>query len=356
MQLHFLYRYTVLYMLFIISVVLSACKNDSIPSSINIVPSSHTSPSSGNINSESLPTITHEEPVPTISSVPIKKEDNPSIESISNLSKSKNKGQILINKTILTLGDSFDQVIHKFGNPNRIIETEYDFEYYVYNNNYTNFFMIAIKNKSVVGFYTDSLSFNFLGITPEHSINDINRLLRQSYEIEEILTYSTNHYTLKLLIDKFGTQRVTGVYVLSNTVQYHGFNNAVDKGVELLVYDLTNSIRARNDVSILSWSSTAAISSKKHSTNMATNNFFDHLNPSGKHPGDRMRAEGIALRNYGENIIAGYGTAILSSHGWFNSSGHRKTILNPIFRYLGVGFYYDADSNYKTYITQNFYR
>ena len=65
---------------------------------------------------------------------------------------------------------------------------------------------------------------------------------------------------------------------------------------------------------------------------------------------------GITFQYLGENIIAGYGTAIISTHAWFNSPDHRENILNKNFRNLGVGFTYIKDSDYKTYITQLFYR
>jgi uncharacterized protein YkwD len=157
-------------------------------------------------------------------------------------------------------------------------------------------------------------------------------------------------------MDKIGTQKALGVYLLADKVKKDEFTDSVMKNIELLVYDLTNSVRARNDVPILSWSSSASLSSRKHSYNMAEDNFFDHINPEGQKPGDRVRAEGISYSTIGENIIAGYGTSILSNHAWFNSADHRRVMLNEKYRYLGVGFVYDMSSSYKTYITQDYYR
>ncbi|MBH1942525.1 hypothetical protein I5677_16655 [Mobilitalea sibirica] len=256
----------------------------------------------------------------------------------------------------ITLGESTDSIKKKLGRPNRIDDTEYDFDYYIYNNDYKNLLFLAIQSDKVVGFYTDSIDFTYHGVTYGSSLDRVNSEFDKSFPLDEVLTHKTEEYTIKFLLDKIGSGEVVGIYLLSNSVKIDDYSEAVMRNVELMVYDLTNSVRARNSVPIMSWSSSAAISSRKHSINMALNDFFDHINPHGKTPGERMKEEGIAYRSYGENIVAGYGTAILSTHGWYNSSGHRKNLLNADYRYLGVGFTYEPESTYKTYITQNFYR
>jgi len=268
------------------------------------------------------------------------------------------KGEALhVRNETITLGDSKDSIIKDFGTPDRIVSTEYDFDYYVYNNDYTKFLMVAIKDSQVVGYYTDSLDFSLKGIESGSSLSAVNTALGKSYSLEEIITHEvSDQYTIKVLMDKIGTKKAIGVYVLSASVQSNEYTDTVMRNVELLTFDLTNSVRARNGIIILTWSSAASDSSRKHSIDMATNDFFDHTNLIGENSGDRMKAEGISFTGYGENIIAGYGSAIISNHGWFNSDGHRSNMLNTKFKYLGVGFTYLSDSKYKTYCTQNFYK
>jgi uncharacterized protein YkwD len=157
-------------------------------------------------------------------------------------------------------------------------------------------------------------------------------------------------------MDEMETQKVTGIFLLLNDFQENKFTNDLLKDVELMVYDLTNSIRKRNGLPILSWSSTASKAARKHSKDMANNKYFNHYDLYNKNPGDRLKEEGIYYQSIGENIIAGYGTAIISSHAWFNSLDHRENILNKDYNNLGVGFTYSEDSVYKSYITQVFYR
>lgn len=257
---------------------------------------------------------------------------------------------------LISLGDSKKNLVKKLGIPSRVVDTEYDFDYYVYNNDYKRLVFIAIKNSKVVGFYTDSKDFNFKGFSYGASISNVNHALNENFTLAEVLTQKNDSYTLKVLMDTLDSKTVVGVYLLANNVKMDGYTDSVIKNIELLSYDLTNSVRARYDLSALTWSSTVANASRKHSNNMAEHGFFDHMNPEGQTPSDRMTEAGILYNTIGENIIGGYGTAVLSTHAWFNSSDHRKNMLNKKFRYLGIGFAFQKDSLYKTYITQNYYR
>ncbi len=263
---------------------------------------------------------------------------------------------LLVRNTILRLGDSTDEVIRKLGLPGRIAETEYDFTYYIYNNDYKKLLFVALLDNKVVGFYTDALDFEFHGFRNGASLDEINTALEEDFKLEAVLAKTISEYKVSILMDKLETGKAVGIYVLSDIVKEDGYTEEIITEVEQMVYDLTNSIRVRNGLEPLSWSSSAGQAARKHSMNMAAMDFFDHVDPSFRSPGDRLNAEGISYKKCGENIIAGYGSAILSSHGWYNSKSHRKNLLNDYFRYLGVGFVYDEDSIYKTYITQNFYR
>ena len=48
----------------------------------------------------------------------------------------------------------------------------------------------------------------------------------------------------------------------------------------------------------------------------------------------------------GENIAAGNGTAAATVQQWMDSDGHCANIMNKNYRFLGVGYYYDAAAKY----------
>jgi uncharacterized protein YkwD len=75
------------------------------------------------------------------------------------------------------------------------------------------------------------------------------------------------------------------------------------------------------------------------SEDMATRDFFDHIDPDGNDPWDRAEAAGITGLG-GENIARGQADAQAVMDAWMNSDGHRANILNCNFRTLGVGAFF----------------
>jgi len=78
---------------------------------------------------------------------------------------------------------------------------------------------------------------------------------------------------------------------------------------------------------------------------------FSHTRPDGSDCFSVMRNRG---RTCGENIAAGNATAAATVEQWMHSDGHRKNILNPAFRELGVGYAYEDYSTYRHYWVQLF--
>ncbi|ADO70971.1 CAP domain-containing protein [Stigmatella aurantiaca] len=95
--------------------------------------------------------------------------------------------------------------------------------------------------------------------------------------------------------------------------------------------------------------------SRKHSKDMAVNNFFSHTGTGNTTPWDRMASAGYtSYTSAGENIAAGQTTPAAVVTGWMNSTGHCNNIMNGSFKKLGVGYYYRAGSTYGHYWTQDF--
>ncbi|WP_282204860.1 CAP domain-containing protein [Kitasatospora fiedleri] len=80
-----------------------------------------------------------------------------------------------------------------------------------------------------------------------------------------------------------------------------------------------------------------ATAALRHSEDMAARNFFDHTNPDGAGPQQRIDAVGYAWSGWGENIARGQKDAAAVMESWMNSPGHRANILNCKFTELGVG-------------------
>jgi len=76
-----------------------------------------------------------------------------------------------------------------------------------------------------------------------------------------------------------------------------------------------------------------------HSYNMSERGFFDHLDPDGVGPGDRIYAAGYQGAPVGENIAWGSATPQAVVAAWLASDGHCANMMKPDWDELGVGFY-----------------
>ena len=117
------------------------------------------------------------------------------------------------------------------------------------------------------------------------------------------------------------------------------------------VFDLVNQIREENGLEPFVYNETLAETARAHSQDMIDRDFFDHYNPDGKSPFDRMRDNGLSFSMAAENIAAGQRTPEEVVESWMNSEGHRANILGNCEE-LGVGL--ALGGSYGYYWTQCF--
>jgi uncharacterized protein YkwD len=114
------------------------------------------------------------------------------------------------------------------------------------------------------------------------------------------------------------------------------------------VLRITNAERAQHGCSALTINARLARAAQRHSADMVARHFFDHTDPDGKGPGERLAAAGYPLAAWGENIAAGQQTPTAAMNSWMNSPGHRANILNCGYRAIGIGVAFRAGVPYWT--------
>lgn len=127
------------------------------------------------------------------------------------------------------------------------------------------------------------------------------------------------------------------------------------------ILDLVNAERSNAGLSPLTYNKKLEQSAQAHAEDMQNRNFFDHVNPDGKTPSDRIKATGYldvtgcnCRWSYadGENIAMGQTTPEQVMKDWMNSPGHKANILSTNFTEMGVGYVTGS----KPYWVQNFGR
>lgn len=120
-------------------------------------------------------------------------------------------------------------------------------------------------------------------------------------------------------------------------------NNIVNR-----VLELTNIERSKAGLPPLRLNPQLTTAAQTHSENMARSKSISHQLPGELSLGDRISRAGYKWSAIAENVAAGQKTPELAVSAWINevppNDGHRRNILNPNYRELGVGY----SNNYWT--------
>lgn len=269
------------------------------------------------------------------------------------------------------------------GQPQRIDASEYDYDWWIYNNPLTGYCQIGIEDNKVVTVFVMGSEVDIgpfkIGQSREELNNIVNLNEKVSFEVEQ------NFYRFELTKEEFETAPVVQVGEIWAQVFFDNFSNTlssirfidgktlvkirpyelvyrgelfsanenldkwkeIEKGKSFQILDMTNIIRVRNGLNAVNWDEETAMVAYNHSKEMFQNDYFSHLSPLEGGLSDRLINGGVMFKVAGENIAARYVDAISAVEGWQNSEGHRTTLLNKEFTHLGVGVF-------EKYYTQNF--
>ncbi len=121
-------------------------------------------------------------------------------------------------------------------------------------------------------------------------------------------------------------------------------------------FDAVNRRRVQHGLPALRWNTRLADVARAHSADMAARDYFDHADPEGRHPSDRVVMAGLPFSYVAENIARNHNMpdpVATAVNGWMESPGHRANILGPPYVESGLGVVEAADGTY--YFTQLFY-
>ncbi|MFT8322251.1 MAG: CAP-associated domain-containing protein [Bacillus sp. (in: firmicutes)] len=274
----------------------------------------------------------------------------------------------------IQIGDKKEEVEKHLGEAKRQTINEYGIPWYVYHENYHHFVMVGYdKNQSVKAIYTNQdLIASKNGLKKGIDKNTVLKTLGEPLtELKKGFVYyklpADKDYEMFLLdkeyvtvfFDKEEGNTVTAMQIIDGELEenrtdfYTKSSPDLQKGFEYQLFDLTNASRVNNGLSPLKWNDHVKGTARKHSNDMAVNNYFDHTNLEGESPFDRMLEDGIRYTTAGENLAYGQYSSIFAHEGLMNSSGHRKNILQKDFRNLGIGVAFNAKS--QPYYTENFF-
>ena len=116
---------------------------------------------------------------------------------------------------------------------------------------------------------------------------------------------------------------------------------------------IINQYRAENGRAPLALNTQLTAAADWVSGDMAAKGYFSHTDSLGRNPGQRARDFGYS-GGVGENMAAGYSSALAVFNGWKASPGHNANMLGTTYKVIGIGRIYLPGSPYSVYWTTDF--
>ncbi|ANU15002.1 hypothetical protein B481_2927 [Planococcus halocryophilus Or1] len=274
----------------------------------------------------------------------------------------------------VTLGMRKEEAQEKVGLPLRLMRNEYGTDWHSYHQDFQNYVLLSYDQDGIVnGMFTNQDLFSSKeGITMDSTKSEVRSALGtplkslQKGNVQYILdtrdeydVFKTDNTYTTIFYDIHEEDTVTAVQVIHEELEklrpeiYAESDEKLKEGYEYLLFELTNSARIQRGLPLLKWDSETRTTARKHSADMAENQYFSHTNLAGQSPFDRMKEDGITFYVAGENLAYGQYSSVFAHEGLMNSLGHRENIVKPDFGYLGVGTAFNEEN--QPYYTANFF-
>ncbi|TAA72099.1 CAP domain-containing protein [Planococcus salinarum] len=283
------------------------------------------------------------------------------------------------------IGQSSQKWIDDYGKPARIEPSAFGYEWWIYNQSFSNYKMVGVKDQKVVQVYS-------AGTATDASPYKIGQTMEELYrftiiEDEVTVKFGTNIYTFslsakdrhtrllvsfddiyaQLYIDEKDSMLEAVRFMDAETLIRHqpydmmyvgdllapvspssNLQASIDKANAKQVIDLTNVYRLHHQQKPLTANPAVSMLAERHSRNVARKNFSsEEIEVESLE--ERLKNSSIIYEEAAENTASRYYDAAETVHGWINSEEHRDTLYSSRFNQIGVGVF-------GKYYTQSFLR
>lgn len=306
--------------------------------------------------------------------------------SLVDVASKRNEAQLAMPEEGLAtlVGKDVKSIEKILGSPQRVDPTYYGYDWWIYNEDLSNYVQVGVQNERVVTIFAIGPNVN---INPFKIGQPVEQIYSSAFiETNISLEHEGSSYRFELsegdmntrplvqigdiyaqlYFDKFdgtlSSVRLLDAETLIKLRPYElvylgellevdssdvGEEKLVEEGNERQILDITNIMRLRHQLNILEWDERTSNVAYEHSKDMYETNDFSHTSKKYGELSDRLEAGEVFYQLAGENIAANYTDSPAVMEGWLNSKGHRETLLNEKFSHIGIGVY-------KKHYTQNF--
>lgn len=276
------------------------------------------------------------------------------------------------------IGKDTQTVLEQYGEPARKEPSSFGYQWWVYNDDVSTFFMVGVEKNVVKQVYIAGQNIDAFPFKIGQKRDEIYRMTIIDYEVAAtvgnnifIFSMSEEDMQTRLLVKFDGlyaqlyidreTSELQGIrYTDSETLVLHQpyemsyqgelvrrtppssfLQHEIDVASAKQLDDLLNVTRVHHDLPPLEMDNSLEEVARMHSEDMKVQNFLAHESPTYGDLKKRLQANNIEYSDANENLATAYFDAIEAMHGWTNSTEHRKVLLNDRFTRVGSGAFVD---------------
>lgn len=258
--------------------------------------------------------------------------------------------KVSIGKKTLALGWSPSQLRREWGEPDRIDETVYSMDRYVYLNNYKNVFFVTFDEGEIIEIFIPGNDFTYLGMDGDGTSADIPYLDYIS-AVEHSGVIKGEGTEARLPLDYAGN--ISGL--LLQTADFVQSKNPMSvlhlslrEDLEAEFIDLIQYERNRRGLPLLAADEKMGLGARAHSDDMVQNHYFAYNSQDGRTPFVRIAETGRRFSTATEVIAQQRGDIVNIYQEWIRTSSRINGMMDKTMQEIGVGV---AGASKELYVT-----
>ena len=226
-----------------------------------------------------------------------------------------------------------------WGEPDRIDESVYGLDRYVYLNAYQDYFFVTFKEGKIVEIFVPGSDYAYLGMNGKGTMADIKNLSfvsmaehsgivrNEGSEARIIMDYEGHLCGLILQSEQFVKEKDP-----KSTLQY-----TTKEDIEAQLFDLIQVCRMERGGSLLLWDKKLRDVARAHSEDMIAENYFDYNSPDGTTPFGRIMERGKEFFTASEIIARQRGDVVNVYQEWMRTPARVSGLTDGTMQEAGVG-------------------
>lgn len=239
----------------------------------------------------------------------------------------------------ISLGMTAEELEEIWGEPDRIDETLYSLDRYVYVNDYIDYFFATIEKGKVVEIFVPGAAFEYLGMNGKGTTADIRELNYVS-AVEHSGVIKSEEAEARIPLDYRGN--ISGLILqtadfVENKNPMSLLHLTLQEDLEAELADIIQVRRLVEEEELLMVDGQLSSIAREHSADMVKNNYFDYNSLDGTTPFGRFMERGKTFGAASEVIVRQRGDVVNVYQEWLRTAAKYTGLMDVTMAEMGVG-------------------